>query len=663
MRSVLACVLATLPAVGSAMAAPEVAVVKGTHGIKTVRREAQGVERYHGVVTQCLRRAGVAFNEITDEDVAAGKLKGMKLAILAYNPRLAPGEVEELERFVKGGGKVIAFYSANRRLLRVLGMRTVRHVSQERRGDFASIRFRADSPVANAPAVAKQATWNISVVEPVRPDVTVVATWFDRSGKDTGHPAIVVGPNGGFVTHVLLSDDPDNKVQMMLALVGYFVPDVWTRGAAALLDRAEGQSRRAEEKPVEDLPAEQRGRIADGLRKVKTLTGQARSALGADQPATAWALARKAETAADTAFFSTYPSRKHEFRGVWIHTAYGVADWGWEKSARVLAENGFNAVIPNVCSAGLAQYESKLLPVDPRVAEEGDQVAQCVAAAHRHGLEVHAWKVNYNLGWRVSKAFRAEMSAAGRLQRDPKGNELTWLCPCHPDNVAVERDSMLELVRNYDLDGIHFDYIRYPGLNGCYCDGCRERFEKQLGKRVTNWPQDVMRGPHRQAYLDFRRRQITNLVAAVAEAARKIKPNIKVSAAVFNSWPTHRDTVGQDWVNWVKAGYLDFVCPMNYTSSDARFERLVREQVRWVGHRVPVYPGIGAGTGTRWTATPEATIRQVLLTRTLSADGFTIFQYSEDVGRRFLPALAAGVTSAPAAPPHRRPRTAPPKSE
>ena len=42
---------------------------------------------------------------------------------------------------------------------------------------------------------------------------------------------------------------------------------------------------------------------------------------------------------------------------------------------------------------------------------------------------------------------------------------------------ALERDAMLEVATNYDVDGIHFDYIRYPASDHCYCDGCRTRFE------------------------------------------------------------------------------------------------------------------------------------------------------------------------------------------
>ena len=60
-------------------------------------------------------------------------------------------------------------------------------------------------------------------------------------------------------------------------------------------------------------------------------------------------------------------------------------------------------------------------------------------------------------------------------------------------------------------------------------------------------------------------------MAAVSREAKKIRPGLKISAAVFGSYPGCRESVAQDWPAWVKAGYLDFVCPMDYTTSDEEF--------------------------------------------------------------------------------------------
>jgi uncharacterized lipoprotein YddW (UPF0748 family) len=98
-----------------------------------------------------------------------------------------------------------------------------------------------------------------------------------------------------------------------------------------------------------------------------------------------------------------------------------------------------------------------------------------------------------------------------------------------------------------------------------------------------------------EQYLRFRRDNITRLVEAVSREARRIKPGIKVSAAVFWHWTSARNQVAQDWKLWVEKGYLDFVCPMDYTPNNARFQTLVESQRKWAG-KVPFYPGIGLST-------------------------------------------------------------------
>jgi uncharacterized lipoprotein YddW (UPF0748 family) len=284
-----------------------------------------------------------------------------------------------------------------------------------------------------------------------------------------------------------------------------------------------------------------------------------------------------------------------------------------------------------------------LLPVDETVATQGDRIAECVAAGKKYGVQVHVWKVNWNLG-NAPPEFLAKMRSENRTQKDPNGGDIDWLCPSNPANFELERDSMLEVVRNYDVAGIHFDYIRYPDDRGCYCDGCRERFEKQFGVTVAHWPLDVIQGDLKQKYLAFRRSNITKLVKAVSEEARKIKPGIKISAAVFADWPQCRDSVGQDWVSWLREGYVDFVCPMDYTDSPARFDQWVRAQIAATSHVRPILPGIGVTLGD-WTLTPDQVVRQINLARKRGADGVTLFNLDRYVVDELLKALRSGATA------------------
>lgn len=164
-----------------------------------------------------------------------------------------------------------------------------------------------------------------------------------------------------------------------------------------------------------------------------------------------------------------------------------------------------------------------------------------------------------------------------------------------------------------------------------------------MGEKIESWPADVRRDDElAEQWLDFRRRQITRVVAQVAARARQIRPDVKISAAVFRNWPVDRDTVGQDWKLWCDEGYLDFVCPMDYFSSSATFERAVERQIEWAGE-VACYPGIGLSVWKDPTDVAKL-IEQIGMTRKFGTGGFTIFNYGPREAREVLPLLGKGLT-------------------
>ena len=134
---------------------------------------------------------------------------------------------------------------------------------------------------------------------------------------------------------------------------------------------------------------------------------------------------------------------------------------------------------------------------------------------------------------------------------------------------------MLEVARRYPIDGLHLDYIRYPDGECCYCDGCRKRFEADSGRRVERLAGRLLSAARgRRSTTIGACRQITRLVAAIHREVKKIRPGLKISAAVWGGYPDCRRWVAQDWPAWIRAGYLDFVCPMDYTDEPRAVCRL-----------------------------------------------------------------------------------------
>ena len=406
-------------------------------------------------------------------------------------------------------------------------------------------------------------------------------------------------------------------------------------------------------------------KAAGELRAAKKLLAKAKLQYGRKSYHDAAACIDKARALIDHAYLLSQPSPRVEARGWWCHSGTGPYAGDWDRAIKELSESGFNMVFPNMLWGGVAHYPSDVLPRSKVHEKYGDQIAQCLAAAKKYGIEMHVWKVNYNLGHLAPKSFveklcrqgRTQVSAAGQpkdwrgLPKDWRGLPKDWLCPSHPENIKLEVDSMVEVVEKYDVDGIHFDYIRYPDGSHCYCDGCRRRFEAGSGNKVKNWPADCRKGPRRDEYRDWRARQITRLVAAVYKQAKQIRKDVKISAAVFGSYPACRDSVCQDWVHWAKSGYVDFLCPMNYTDSDPRFQGWVKNQLRLLDGCVPIYPGIGA-TATRIRLSPARVVGQVWHTRELGTGGFMIFNLSGSTIETIGPGFKLGAGQRWATTPH-----------
>jgi len=620
-----------------------------TASVMVVRNSRAGWEtgQWADRMTSLLKEAGVDAGTVDDSDVEQGVLQGKRLAVYAYSSQMSDAEAAALERFVAQGGRVIACYGLPPRLAQILGLADARYVRQERDGHFSVMRFTGKLP-AGMPKEARQASWNVTAVRPAARNARTIAEWHDSAGKPTGIPAMILSDTGAFISHVVLTDDREAKLAMLRALLGHFDPSLWQEVAEAAVRNAGvgGSTWKTFDDALAGIRAAAArngtsARVASHLTAAERAYRQARNLLQAKRYHEVLQPAGQARSALVDAFAAAQVPRPGEWRAFWCHSAFGVPGMTWDEAVALLKKQGFTAIVPNMLWGGYADYPSEVLPVSERCRREGDPLQACLDACRKHGLELHVWKVNWNLG-SAPEEFVSRMRAEGRLQKSGSGEEERWLCPSHPANFQLERDSMLEVVRKYAVDGIHFDYIRYPDDTKCYCDGCRERFEKLIGKKAEKWPDDVVSGGSLyDAYQEFRRQNISRLVQAVAEEARRIRPDVKVSAAVFPNWPACRDIIGQDWAAWVQAGWLDFVCPMDYTASNREFRTRVQVQREAVAGRIPLYPGIGASAP---GLDPVQVIEQALIAREEGVPGFIIFEYNAATAKDHLPRLGQGLT-------------------
>lgn len=332
----------------------------------------------------------------------------------------------------------------------------------------------------------------------------------------------------------------------------------------------------------------------------------------------------------------------NEMRGIWCHNPDAIGcsydKTNWDDALAQLKTKGLNAIFPNMMWSGYAAYPSEInMFVDT---SKGDQIAQVIAAGKKHKVEVHIWKVMFQIpeGWFSPKGTSNAFRKDNRLQVSSTGKTSKWLSLCDTANINYELNSIAEVLTNYDMDGFHLDYIRYNGEGYDYNTKCQTQFETQTGNSVSNWPKDVISGSKKTAYFNWKTSQITQLVRDIRKLVDSIRPTVQLSAAVYANHTTAKSWVNQDWPTWMADSLLDFLAPMNYTNSLSNFEANLNTELE-LSNGIPVYSGIGS-----YANMPLSTLtEQINITRRKKTGGFILFAQDAELYNYTIPFLEASM--------------------
>jgi uncharacterized lipoprotein YddW (UPF0748 family) len=132
----------------------------------------------------------------------------------------------------------------------------------------------------------------------------------------------------------------------------------------------------------------------------------------------------------------------------------------------------------------------------------------------------------------------------------------------------------------------------------------------------------------------------------VGALVKRVRPGAQVSAAVFGKYPLCRESVGQDWVLWLRKNYVDFVCPMNYAADTRDFASLTRRQFALYPSRRRIIPGLGVTAAESRLGAVEV-IDQIAELRRIRAPGFMLFDLNRVLTEEILPVLRLGITADP----------------
>lgn len=210
-----------------------------------------------------------------------------------------------------------------------------------------------------------------------------------------------------------------------------------------------------------------------------------------------------------------------------------------------------------------------------------DALEGFIRIGHEHGIQIHAWVENFFIG--TKSQIEGDSAHVGNhdeswilLDKDGKdyyiSAEYGNFVFLNPQNRQC-RDLVLsvyrELLENYELDGLHLDYIRYPEHNGSadfgYNEDTIKAFQAEYG--YNSDPHTYEAGT--QQYKDwvaYRREVITSFVKEVYDLVNEVRPEVWLTAACYPSLTDAPNNIYQHTTEWVNRGYIDQVFSMTYSN-------------------------------------------------------------------------------------------------
>jgi uncharacterized lipoprotein YddW (UPF0748 family) len=150
-----------------------------------------------------------------------------------------------------------------------------------------------------------------------------------------------------------------------------------------------------------------------------------------------------------------------ELRAAWVHDNFIATPAKVDETIRRAELGHVNVIVANVFEQGMALYDSSLASKHPIVQHDFNPLAYLVDQAHRRGIQVQAWFVNGPVEFKGQSKIidqHPEWAIVG-----PDGKKMAWMNFARPDVRQFYSDLMWEVVTRYGVDGLFFDFTRYPG--------------------------------------------------------------------------------------------------------------------------------------------------------------------------------------------------------
>ena len=352
-------------------------------------------------------------------------------------------------------------------------------------------------------------------------------------------------------------------------------------------------------------------------------------------------------SAAKQTLWDNYPSDRpigqSEVRGMWLDRGTIVK----AKSPADLiplfdriAKAGINTIFFETVNSGYTIYPSRVAPQQNPLVKGWDPLETAIELAHARGMELHAWVWTFAaVNQRHNEILNLPRNYLGPvLAKNPdwaitdhEGSRFhyssgkVFLDPANPEVQNYLSSLFEEIATNYEVDGIHLDYIRYPfesptgKITYGYGKAAREKFKEQTGLDPINlYPSN----PLWSQWTKFKIEQIDNFVGAISQNLHQIRPDLTLSTAVFPMPKRERlSKIHQHWETWVAKEWIDLLIPMTYATNSEKLYTLTHPLLEEFDRgKALLLPGI------RLLDISEiAALDQMQLLRGMSTEGYALF--------------------------------------
>lgn len=284
------------------------------------------------------------------------------------------------------------------------------------------------------------------------------------------------------------------------------------------------------------------------------------------------------------------PEVPREFRGLWIATV-GNVDWPSKAGLSTSQQKDellaildravslhLNVIVLQVRPSCDAMYDSRIEPWSEYLtgqmgrapAPYYDPLAFAVEQAHKRGLELHAWFNPYRARLRESKSPVAHNHVSLTHPEIVRTyGKYLWLDPTEAETRAYSLSVIMDVVRRYDIDGVHFDDYFYPYRETA---GPNSKVELDFPDDAS-WSRYLKTGG-KMSRSDWRRENVNLFVKEVYDGIKKEKPWVKFGISPFGIWqPKHPpgiagfnsfDVLYCDSRKWLADGWVDYCAPQLY---------------------------------------------------------------------------------------------------